>query len=332
MLNILMTDALIESVNKHIRNKVLPIAPCLPDDDSMRRRPYSSDESRHMSGFNTRGVAYPLKTFGKLPATSNVGVPLFDGRGSVWLIRDGIAVVFEDASVYYIIKNDELHHWFVSEVHNALLDEYNRLTMVAEEGDIPVPTVAVESNTATVHDTSSGDVHFKWDARPTPITTDDIMAYFTQEQYCEPLLVPTHGDSLHYRTMQRMLAYLRTLSTAKTLHLRTFPTYKATTHSEHIGCVYAMLHHTHWSFIHLLTELDIVSTSVSIDFPNISDIFLITKNGDRQLLFVSKYDTVHHLCIDIEVAHVLDFVSLLKHQPQVISNSDVVDDWVSDNM
>lgn len=325
MLNILMTDALVESVNKHIRNKVLPIAPCLPDDDNMRRRPYSSDESRHMSGFNTRGVAYPLKTFGKLPATSNIGIPLFDGRGSVWLIRDGIVVVFEDAGVYYVIKNDELHQWFVSEVHNALLDEYNKITqevVAAEEAAAP--------QTITTKTTPVTDTYAQWRAEKQPLTIDTLKKYFDPRQYCEPLLVPTQGKALHYRTQRRLENYILQFATNNSQIEPRSITRDANSHNQHICDVYWMLYQNNFSFIHLATELvAYIHTDPTLV---VNDVFLVNTCSCICMLLVSQNDRLNHIRVEIDGEMAAELVSVLKHQEHFIAHEEYIAQWLGTHM
>ena len=210
MINILMTDALVEAVNRYIKHKVLPIDTRWNESEEKGwRRPYASDR-RISAGYMSCGQMYPLKEIGKLAVISNEGIPLFDGRGNLWLLKDGIAVVFLDASVYCVIHNMDLQQWLMTEIHNALLDEYTRVIGDVQTSSDVVNNAPSASDADVWDKTKVGNVYEIVELMVTGDETDlfdyDTMSkYFTPTQYCDALRKPFHGHELHYACRAKLM-------------------------------------------------------------------------------------------------------------------------------
>lgn len=205
MFKVFMTAALIANVNDYVVKNVLPIAPA-PDEeratwngrDSEGRRPYRPDVNmRAPRGFKTLGGVFPLKEFKTLTVLSEVGIPIFDGRGEVWLIDTGVSVVFKDAEIYFVIHEIRLHNWLLSEIHNALFVEYNKLTSAPIASRDAPPLREVEE--ITVKDLAAQET----------IRNNELARYFQDDQFHPELAVPKFGNDLD-RTGKREL--IKTLS------------------------------------------------------------------------------------------------------------------------
>lgn len=236
MINVHLTDALIEDVNHYVKRHVLPIemgnVAYRPisrwdrDEDGRRvaderderngdaQRRYTRVPDRHRNalsdGYRSRGTVHPIDGFGSVPVISNVGVPLFDGRGSIWLLVDGIVVVFEDAMIYCIVYSSELQQWLMTEIHNALLDEYTRVIGDVQTSSDVVNNAPSASDADVWDKTKVGNVYEIVELMVTGDETDlfdyDTMSkYFTPTQYCDALRKPFHGHELHYACRAKLM-------------------------------------------------------------------------------------------------------------------------------
>lgn len=205
MFKVFMTEALIANVNDYVIKNVLPIAPSPDDERTTRdcgdrdgRRPFRTDNNmRAPRGFQTAGGVFPLKEFKTLTVLSEIGIPLFDGHGEVWLINTGIVVVFKDAEIYFVIHEIRLHNWLLSEIHNALFVEYNKL-IAAPIANRNAPALR-EVEEITVEDL----------ATQPEIRYYELAKYFQDDQFCPEIAAPATGSDLD-RTGKREL--IRTLS------------------------------------------------------------------------------------------------------------------------
>lgn len=256
MINVLLTDALIEDVNHYVKRHVLPIemgnVTYRPisrwdrDDDGRRvaderderngdaQRRYNRVPDRHRNalsdGYRSRGTAHPIDGFGSVPVISNVGIPLFDGRGSIWLLVDGIVVVFEDAMIYCIVSSSELQQWLMSEIYSSLVNEYNTLVVEYEKVQraasalpdaafaiiAPVAVADITPETAVVTTVKVGDAAEEVNIDEVVelmVIGDEINPYdystmekfFTPNKYCKTLRMPINAHDIHHASRSKVM-------------------------------------------------------------------------------------------------------------------------------
>lgn len=364
MINILLTDDLIEQVNRHLKSQVLPVEMSTASYRSIStwerddNRRYDRVPERHRAnatdGYRSRGTVYPINSFGNVPVITNTGIPMFDGRGSVWLLVDGIAIVFEDAMIYCIIYSGELQQWLMSKIHCTLFNEYDRLVMEHDRvqravavhtndvvGVATAPIVAADITPATTvvnsiaensrHDSANALV-LEWSAEPIPFSPATLISYLDREQFCRCLIEPIIGARLHHQTRRRFNSWTKTEfmdSVLETCNVEIVP--PADSYPRQLNNIYLMLAVSKLCFIHLFTDIALSITVTGKEMV-VTNVFLVRENGVTWLVFTPLDEIMDYCRLRLSSQQVLDIIGFMSKRALYIKHARDIHEWVEKHL